>query len=375
MKLIPHCRRVKIRIESNGRSCGTLDALKANFNIEDIIPLVEDGRLRRWLEDLDEDDTLTLARSLSRIPHYGSLTQKGKKVLIAFFPDYFNEKANVIDSILYLQNKIKDHKRLLHLIAFFKAEFTKKKLLDNWDYLVAYYGDDFEKIVSLFGESDKEINKKWNAYNYKRKSQEKPQERPQEKPQARPQERPQVKPHVKPQAPPQGKPQDVYSWREKLLQSPAGKEYPTTAKKLGECLSGNNIQKIAEPALRSFYEVVNYLNIVMGSSNSAFLRLEDYRLMLKRLHDTEHANDPLELERKFISDLIEWHWHGHFLQNNLAYKKAVQLSKKQTVPINIRGRIDFVLNDQTPFESMTLWKQILYVTVNIFNKNLYPDWK
>lgn len=55
MKLIAKAKPVKIRIKSGGEEHTSLDSLKRNFNIYDILPLL-DGRLVRWLKQQGENE-------------------------------------------------------------------------------------------------------------------------------------------------------------------------------------------------------------------------------------------------------------------------------------------------------------------------------
>ncbi len=55
MKLQAKARPVRIRIESGEKEHNSLESLKENFVPEDILPLL-DGRLKRWLRQLHEND-------------------------------------------------------------------------------------------------------------------------------------------------------------------------------------------------------------------------------------------------------------------------------------------------------------------------------
>lgn len=56
MRLIPKARPIRIRISSGGMEHSTLDSLRKHFSISDVMPMIEDGRLVRWLIQRGENN-------------------------------------------------------------------------------------------------------------------------------------------------------------------------------------------------------------------------------------------------------------------------------------------------------------------------------
>jgi len=64
MYLAPIARRVKIRITSGGSSHADLDSLLRRFSLNDLFPLIADGRLSRWLIQIGEPAKANALNSL-----------------------------------------------------------------------------------------------------------------------------------------------------------------------------------------------------------------------------------------------------------------------------------------------------------------------
>ena len=79
MKLIPKARPVRIRISSGGVEHLTLDSLKRHFDVSAIIPMINDGRLLRWLRQRGESAVAEMIESADEI--------KDTDVLKIFFPE------------------------------------------------------------------------------------------------------------------------------------------------------------------------------------------------------------------------------------------------------------------------------------------------
>ena len=79
MKLIPKARPVRIRISSGGVEHSTLDSLKRHFDVSAIIPMINDGRLLRWLRQRGESAVAEMIESADEI--------KDTDVLKIFFPE------------------------------------------------------------------------------------------------------------------------------------------------------------------------------------------------------------------------------------------------------------------------------------------------
>lgn len=79
MKLIPKARPVRIRISSGGVEHSTLDSLKRHFDVSAIIPMINDGRLLRWLRQRGESAVAEMIEAADEI--------KDTDVLKIFFPE------------------------------------------------------------------------------------------------------------------------------------------------------------------------------------------------------------------------------------------------------------------------------------------------
>lgn len=88
MKLIAKAKPVKIRIKSGGEEHTSLDSLKKNFNISDIIPLL-DGRLERWLYQQEEHELADMLKT-TPIPDLNSW-QGIMDFITIFFSDYIGK--------------------------------------------------------------------------------------------------------------------------------------------------------------------------------------------------------------------------------------------------------------------------------------------
>ena len=87
MKLIPKARPVRIRISSGGVEHLTLDSLKRHFDVSAIIPMINDGRLLRWLRQRGESAVAEMIESADEI--------KDTDVLKIFFPELKDCKSEL----------------------------------------------------------------------------------------------------------------------------------------------------------------------------------------------------------------------------------------------------------------------------------------
>ena len=93
MKLIPKARPVRIRISSGGMEHSSLMSLKEHFSLEDVMGLIANGSLTRWLKQCGESDLASLMECAS----------EGDKmdVLKSFFPELKRIKPE-IELVKYL---------------------------------------------------------------------------------------------------------------------------------------------------------------------------------------------------------------------------------------------------------------------------------
>ena len=97
MKLIAKAKPVKIRIKSGGEEHTSLNSLKRNFNISDIVPLL-DGRLVRWLRQQGENELANIIVDFD-ISQLNTL-QGVMNLIKLFFSEYIEEHS--IKNILAL---------------------------------------------------------------------------------------------------------------------------------------------------------------------------------------------------------------------------------------------------------------------------------
>lgn len=93
MKLIPKARPVRIRISSGGMEHSSLMSLKEHFSLEDVMGLIANGSLTRWLKQCGESDLASEMECAS----------EGDKmeVLKSFFPE-LNRIKPEIELVKYL---------------------------------------------------------------------------------------------------------------------------------------------------------------------------------------------------------------------------------------------------------------------------------
>ena len=93
MKLIPKARPVRIRISSGGIEHSSLTSLKEHFSLEDVMGLIANGSLARWLRQCGESD-------LAGVIECASENDK-MEVLKSFFPELKRIKPE-IELVKYL---------------------------------------------------------------------------------------------------------------------------------------------------------------------------------------------------------------------------------------------------------------------------------
>lgn len=174
MKLESKAKPVKIRIKSGGEEHSSLDSLKHNFCVSDLIPLQKDGRLSRWLKQLNENE---LAEKIENID-IKELTQESYiNFLKSFFEDLPDDISKICDfwlesseyknnGIRLLQYKlINDNNWNVDQIINLKDKYNKEIVVDWIDVVkkvIAECHDDNElfRIGKMFYEDkDVEYNK------------------------------------------------------------------------------------------------------------------------------------------------------------------------------------------------------------------------
>lgn len=84
MKLEPRAKAVRIRINSNGFDNSSVEELRNNFDLKDVLDLMSDGRLLRWLRQHNET---VLSEYVESIDTSETDLIKCKKLIHIFFPN------------------------------------------------------------------------------------------------------------------------------------------------------------------------------------------------------------------------------------------------------------------------------------------------
>lgn len=98
MKLYPKARPVRIKLVVGEEEHSSLESLRDNFDVEDIIRLYENGGLRNWLRQINEEN---IWKQLDEKKHLDTF-QKYKEIFDIFFPDKI---LPLRERLFYLQNK------------------------------------------------------------------------------------------------------------------------------------------------------------------------------------------------------------------------------------------------------------------------------
>lgn len=100
MKLIPSAKPIRIRIISGGEEHSSIDSLRHNYSLGDILPLVKDGRLHKWLLRVGEKNAADSAYIL-----IGSNTYANSRDMVELTASIFNTKAISIEDLQRLWQK------------------------------------------------------------------------------------------------------------------------------------------------------------------------------------------------------------------------------------------------------------------------------
>lgn len=118
MILTPNAKPVRIRILSGGEEHSSLESLRNNFSLKDLIPTVNDGRLAKWLRQKGED---ALADEVSFFHFNTNLIQPDRNevlnFILLFFPSLRNLSLEDIINV-WRKEKIKNFQYLVELVEF-----------------------------------------------------------------------------------------------------------------------------------------------------------------------------------------------------------------------------------------------------------------
>lgn len=100
MTLIPKAKPIRIRIVSGGEEHSSIETLRNNYSLVDILPLVKDGRLHKWLLRVGETKAAEYAYIL-----IGSNTYANSKDMVDLTAAIFNIQARNIEDLQRLWQK------------------------------------------------------------------------------------------------------------------------------------------------------------------------------------------------------------------------------------------------------------------------------
>ena len=115
----------KFNLPIDGKPIRDLDALKANFNIEDLLEVYEDGRLRRWLQGRDLHDEVSKLDNVK-----GNPVEKARELCRVFYPDCTEEQVK--EAVYSLEIRRKDEEKFEQRKSndeIFSSYYTKYKNL------------------------------------------------------------------------------------------------------------------------------------------------------------------------------------------------------------------------------------------------------
>lgn len=118
MKLEPKAKPVRIRILSGGEEHSSIESLRNNYSLTDILPLARDGRLHKWLLRVGETKAAEDAYIL-----IGSNTYANSRDMVALTASIFNTPAKNIEDLQKLWQK-KYPKSLLNYIKTYGGAFS-----------------------------------------------------------------------------------------------------------------------------------------------------------------------------------------------------------------------------------------------------------
>ena len=84
MKLIPKAKPIRIRISSGGKEHSTLESLLDSFSIGDVRPLMENGMMFKWLNQIGESSLCSKIKSMSKNQNYAGKWSNSDIISIFF---------------------------------------------------------------------------------------------------------------------------------------------------------------------------------------------------------------------------------------------------------------------------------------------------
>lgn len=97
MKLTPKAKPIRMRIVSGGEEHSSIETLRNNYSLGDILPLVKDGRLHKWLLRIGETKAAESAYIL-----IGSNTYANSRDMVELTATIFNTTTKNLDDLIKL---------------------------------------------------------------------------------------------------------------------------------------------------------------------------------------------------------------------------------------------------------------------------------
>ena len=145
MNIIAKAKPVRIRVVSGGEEHFSLDSLCNNLSVQDIFPLIKDGRLSRWLNQLGKDN---LSKDLK--DKTNRATKLEDRIYLDILRIFLGQKVNKFKTVSDLRtlyscwhddSKLKESKNFVALQKYLLES------LDGIEFLHQKYQDEIEKQV------------------------------------------------------------------------------------------------------------------------------------------------------------------------------------------------------------------------------------
>lgn len=119
MKLIPIAKPIRIRIVSGNEEHSSIESLRSNFSTRDIIPLLSDGRLYKWLINKGETKMAEIAESMIGFDSEVDLTDSSDicRFIACVFGEQYTDTLQLVD-IFYRLKDIYPRSYLNYVLDF-----------------------------------------------------------------------------------------------------------------------------------------------------------------------------------------------------------------------------------------------------------------
>ena len=145
MNIIAKAKPVRIRVVSGGEEHFSLDSLCNNLSVQDIFPLIKDGRLSRWLNQLGKDN---LSKDLK--DKTNRATKLEDRIYLDILRIFLGQKVNKFKTVSDLRTLYScwhDDSKLKESKTFVALQKYLLESLDGIEFLHQKYQDEIEKQV------------------------------------------------------------------------------------------------------------------------------------------------------------------------------------------------------------------------------------